>query len=151
MCWVLITCRYYLRHLCNTVNFASWPLVEPVSLMQSLLEAWKIELARKPLGLSLKEAANVLGLDSDSDEGFSEDQMKSAYRRLARKFHPDRNPAGRDRFEAIQKAYERLQQRDTDLGGPQPWRILLIIQAQCIAYERCAAELGAYKYAGLFL
>ena len=29
--------------------------------------------------------------------------------RLARLYHPDKNPAGRDRFVAVQAAYERLQ------------------------------------------
>ena len=90
----------------------------------------------------------MLGLDLESQDGFSEDEMKSAYRRLARKYHPDRNPAGRERFEAIQKAYERLQEKDAHLGGPQDWRILLILKAQCILYERCASELSVYKYAG---
>lgn len=69
--------------------------------------------------------------------------------RLARKYHPDRNPAGRDRFEAVQKAYERLQAGgEAAQGGPQPWRILLLLRAQCILYKRYTSELESFKYAG---
>jgi preprotein translocase subunit Sec63 len=31
--------------------------------------------------------------------------IRQAYRGLARKFHPDKNPEGREVFEKIQKAY----------------------------------------------
>lgn len=40
----------------------------------------------------------------------SEEDIKSAYRRLARRFHPDLNPDGRERFVLIQQAYEVLRE-----------------------------------------
>ncbi len=49
-------------------------------------------------------------------------------RRLARKYHPDKNPAGRERFVAVQKAYERLQAGAAAGQGPQSWRLLLILK-----------------------
>jgi len=75
--------RYYLRHLCDETRFPDWPLVEHVQLLQSLLGAWKEELARKPLGLSVEEAARVLGLDPGAPEGITEEATKAAYRRYA--------------------------------------------------------------------
>ena len=42
------------------------------------------------------------GAAKEGEEGISPDKIKSAYRRLARQYHPDRNPAGRDIFEKIQ-------------------------------------------------
>jgi DnaJ-class molecular chaperone len=53
----------------------------------------------------------------------SASQIKSAYRRLARAFHPDRNPApdAADRFKAVTEAYAVLsdsaRRRAYDLWG----------------------------------
>lgn len=84
-----------------------------------------------------------------------EEEMKAAYRRLARKYHPDRNPSGREKFEAVKAAYERLQEAMSSSdygqgyqGGPRPWRISLLLRAQCILYRRYPEVLSEYKYAG---
>ncbi len=46
----------------------------------------------------------ILGVTPDSEPA----EIKSAYRRLARKFHPDVNPDGAKRFKEISKAYDTL-------------------------------------------
>jgi DnaJ family protein C protein 13 len=48
----------------------------------------------------------------------------------------------------VQRAYERLQAGAAGGQGPQPWRLLLLLRAQCILYRRYAPALQQYKYAG---
>ena len=62
----------------------------------------------------------VLGVDRKA----SQDEIKKAYRKLARQYHPDRNPGdekAEDRFKEIQSAYDTLSDPDKrkqyDAGG----------------------------------
>jgi DnaJ family protein C protein 13 len=48
----------------------------------------------------------------------------------------------------VQKAYERLQAGAAGGQGPQAWRLLLMLRAQCILFRRYGAVLAPYKYAG---
>ena len=66
-------------------------------------------------------------------------------RRLARQYHPDKNPVGRERFQGVQAAYERLQAGAAGGQGPQPWRVLLILRAQCLLFRRCPEVLAPFK------
>lgn len=60
-------------------------------------------LAIKPTG---KDFYKVLGVSPDSDE----DEIKKAYRKLALKFHPDKNSdaEAEDKFKEIAEAYDIL-------------------------------------------
>lgn len=52
----------------------------------------------------MKNYYSILGVTPDSSIA----DIKSAYRKLARKFHPDVNPSGAERFKDICEAYETL-------------------------------------------
>ncbi|KAE9602255.1 putative DnaJ domain-containing protein [Lupinus albus] len=164
--------RYYLRNLCDEIRFPNWPIVEHLEFLQSLLVMWREELTRKPMDLSEEEACKILEIslqDVSSDdvnkkyslevvdeasslskqiENIDEEKLKRQYRKLAMKYHPDKNPEGREKFLAIQKAYERLQATMQGLQGPQPWRLLLLLKGQCILYRRYGDILEPFKYAG---
>ena len=54
-----------------------------------------------------KDYYEVLGVKRDA----AQDQIKQAYRKLARKFHPDLNPgdkAAEEQFKGLQEAYDVL-------------------------------------------
>lgn len=87
---------------------------------KALLAEWRSELTKKPMDMTLKEACTLLDLKVDEGDGIiDEEELKKAYRKHAFKYHPDKNPDGREMFLKIQKAYERLQKGVSAGQGPQ--------------------------------
>src|SRR2546423_4345193 len=69
---------------------------------------------------AVKDPYNVLGVDKKA----SEDEIKKAYRKLARQYHPDRNAGDKsaeERFKEVQQAYDVLsdpeKRKQYDSGG----------------------------------
>ena len=62
--------------------------------------------------MAKRDYYEVLGLKKDA----SEDDMKKAYRKLAKKYHPDLNPGDKDAetsFKEINEAYQVLSNPET--------------------------------------
>ncbi|GMT02615.1 hypothetical protein PENTCL1PPCAC_24789, partial [Pristionchus entomophagus] len=139
---------YYLRHLCNKTRFPDWPIRDPIPFLRACLAAWHEEIEKKPPAMSVDQAAVVLGLKTDDEAWRDSATIRRAYFKLAAKYHPDKNPEGRDMFEKINAAYELLSSGAGAGGAPDPKRIALCLRAQSIIYSRHSEELSAYKYAG---
>src|SRR5919108_1117468 len=56
------------------------------------------------MAVEFKDYYKILGVDRKADDA----TIKSAYRKLARKYHPDVNKGKDDRFKEIAEAYEVL-------------------------------------------
>jgi len=52
----------------------------------------------------MKDPYNILGVDKDS----SDNEIKKAYRKLAKQYHPDKGSGNEDKFKEIADAYETL-------------------------------------------
>lgn len=148
---------YYLKHLCDTQKFPDWPIKDPIKLLKEILESWKKEVEKKPPTMSIEDAYETLNLKKGAG-GFKnsrtqrtrheEAQIRKAYFKLAQKYHPDKNPEGREMFEQVNKAYEFLCSKSRLVEGPDPQNIVLILKAQSILFNRYRTELEPYKYAG---
>jgi molecular chaperone DnaJ len=52
----------------------------------------------------MKDYYNILGVSRDA----SPDEIKKAYRKKSKQYHPDVNPEGADKFKEIAEAYDTL-------------------------------------------
>eukprot|EP00123_Amoebidium_parasiticum_P014853 comp22669_c0_seq1/m.35022 comp22669_c0_seq1/g.35022 ORF comp22669_c0_seq1/g.35022 comp22669_c0_seq1/m.35022 type:complete len:2507 (-) comp22669_c0_seq1:101-7621(-) len=141
--------KYYLKNLCDTVRFPNFVVVDLVETLQAILFMWKDLLAaddpsRKKGAMSVEEARRLLGVDETANEA----KLKNVFRKMALKYHPDKNPEGGPMFQKINDAYELL---SADLDGQEEravWRLRLILESQSILYKRYKQELSPFKYAG---
>ncbi|RNA25242.1 dnaJ -like protein, partial [Brachionus plicatilis] len=138
---------YYLRHLCDETRFGNWHIKDPVQLLKDCLMSWQIEVDKKPPTMSRDEAYDILEIKTDGVLP-DESKIRKAYFKLAQKYHPDKNPDGREIFEKVNKAYEFLCSAAKLKDGPDPHNIALILKTQCILFERYSNVLMPFKYAG---
>lgn len=60
--------------------------MDHIPLLQALMEQWRAELARQPLAMSEVQACETLGITAGADGVVTEDDLRKAYRALARRY-----------------------------------------------------------------
>jgi DnaJ family protein C protein 13 len=146
----LFCSQYYLRHLCDEIKYPVWPVSDPVALMRDVLTTWKLELEKEPTTMSREKCFETLQLQ-DIQGDPTQQQIRKAYFKLAAIYHPDKNPNGREMFEAIQKAYEFLASNAEASDQPDAKKVYLLLKAQSILFSRFPQVMSTYKYAGYSL
>jgi DnaJ family protein C protein 13 len=120
--------NYYLQNLCDD-KFTDWPVKEPVALLSAVLMEWRTKIANADDTSAISDALAILGLPDDAR--VSANKVRQSYRKLAKKYHPDKNPAGADHFRKIHAAYEVLAARRGKPGaGEDTSHIELILRTQ---------------------
>lgn len=116
--------------------------------MKNVLEEWKREVDKKPPPITWEEAYAKLNLPVDKGV-LDQSVIRKAYFKMAQKYHPDKNPHGREMFDEVNKAYEFLCSSHINAAmGPDSMRIVLLLQTQTILFKRYSDILKPYKYAG---
>ena len=135
----------YLKNLADMERFPDWGIDEPVELLRALLTHWQSLLKGDPNAINDEESYKLL----EADKGTDPQQLKKKYRKLAIKYHPDKNPDGHEMFQKIQKAYEHLtSKKGVGEEKNQAHGIKLVLRAHVCLYKQHWETLSPYKYAG---
>lgn len=134
--------EYYLKNLCDEVRFPEWPIGEPLILLRECIEKWREEMSKGVVDTSVGEAKKLLGLK----EKFDNFELRKAYKNMARVYHPDKNPNGRDMFEKIFQAYELLSSVELQVNETDNANVVLLMKTQVIVYRRFASSVADQKY-----
>lgn len=88
----------------------------------------------------MKDYYGLLGVSPDT----TTELIKTAYRRKAAQYHPDRNPApdAAAKFRAVQEAYEALTDADRRKAYDETRRSSLIDDPLAVAREIWSSHLG---------
>ena len=90
--------------------------------------------------MAKRDYYEVLGLDREASEA----ELKKAYRRLAMKYHPDRNsddPAAEEKFKEASEAYEILTDPQKKEAVPvQPGGRTCVMNLSCLWKKRSAVR-----------
>lgn len=134
--------EYYLKNLCDEVRFPDWPIGQPLVLLRECIQRWRDEMSKGIVDSAVSDAKKVLRLD----ERFENAQLRRAYKNLAREYHPDKNPQGRDMFEKIQVAYELLSSVEMQETETNMLNVLYLMKTQNILYRRFPESINDQKY-----
>jgi DnaJ family protein C protein 13 len=134
--------EYYLRNLCDEVKFPEWPIAEPLILLREAIERWRSEMSKNVIDTAVLDAKKLLKLDNKYDNA----GLRKAYKALARQYHPDKNPNGRDMFEKIHIAYELLASEELQVNETNLTNVVLLLKTQIIVYRRFPKAIGDQKY-----
>ena len=135
----------YLKNLSDTVRFPHWVIDEPVELLQALLTYWSSLGKEDKDHISNTEANELLGANKETTPA----ELKKLYRKLAVKYHPDKNPDGHEMFQKITKAYEHLT-KNKGVGEERKAAhgVKMVLSAHVVLYTQHLETLAPYKYAG---
>jgi len=89
--------------------------------------------------MSIGQACERLGLSTTDESWKDQSVVRRAYFKLAQKYHPDKNPEGREQFEQINYAYEFLSSaliRERNNAMPDIQKVVICLRAQSIVYSR---------------
>jgi hypothetical protein len=159
---------FYLKNFCHP-KFDDWSVANPLLFLRAILEVWRngdkeseeaaavspsVNAPQDSVGIvSREQALDILCIDVDSletqgDKSVLLEAAKIAYKKLALKYHPDRNSGKRELFERVKAAYDYIcngAEKKLPISKDLT-KMHLLLQAQAILYQRFCAKLSSHKY-----